>query len=779
MVARVRCPTGSRSNDRIAGRGGPITETPSLADLLRRHRRAARLTLEQLAEAAAVSARTLSDVERGRSTGPQHRTVTAIAGALALSEEDRRQLIELARDGRLRDRWTRPTGLCELPSSVADFTGRAAELAWIDGLVHAESLPGVPLVGLITGSAGLGKTAFAVRAAHVLRSGFPGGVFFLDLLGMSPRPLAVDDALALLLGALGVSEPQLPADTLGRASLYRARTRDQGILVVLDNVASEEQVRPLLPGGGRAGALVTSRRLLAGLEGVRRLALGPLQPTEATELLSGIVGERSTTDGESALARLAQLSGGLPLALRIIGNRLVSRPGWSTADLAARLSDERRRLDQLKAGDLKIANAFAMSYEQLPGSARRVFRRLGAVPGHDFDAVLAAVAGDTSIEDSWDALDELVDLGLLQDTGSGRYRLHDLVGLFARDRLQREETAPERTAVTDRTTAWLLDMAITAGRWFEPAYGSPQGPDPELLELASLDEADRWLRANADNWLAALRTAAAEGRHTAVLDCAESMHWYSDRWIHAPHWHEVFSLGAAAAAALGDLPQHATQLNYVAWVYMIPLRDPETGLRHARAALEIAERGEVTAQIAWAHQYAGIALRSLGRLGEGAVESRQAAELFSRLGDMDSYTSCVTNVGHCMHGSGRYAEGLLHYGEVLDVLDDAQSGMTPSIAALARPHALGYYGWCLKELGRRAEAIAALTEATELLTAFDANFRQGQFLESLADLLAQDGQGEESRRTYARAADMYERTGDEEAGRRCAALSGGPAPDTP
>ncbi|MEV7285312.1 helix-turn-helix domain-containing protein [Streptomyces sp. NPDC093252] len=739
---------------------------------MRRHRRAARLTLEQLAETAAVSARTLSDVERGRSKGPQHRTVVAIADALALTEEDRRQLIELARDGRLRDHWTRPTGLCELPSSVADFTGRSAELAWIDDLVRAEHLPGVPLVGLITGSAGLGKTTFAVRAAHALRPGFPDGVFFLDLLGMSPRPLPVDDALALLLGALGISEPQMPSDTQGRASLYRAQLRDKRILVVLDNIASEEQARPLLPGGGSAGALITSRRLLAGLEGVRRLALGPLQLTEATELLSGIVGERSTADGESALSRLARLSGGLPLALRIIGNRLVSRPGWSTADLAARLSDERRRLDQLKAGDLKIAKAFAMSYEQLPGSARQVFRRLGAVPGRDFDAALAAVVGGTSIEDSWDALDELVDLGLLQDAGSGRYRLHDLVGLFARDRLQEEEPPDERAAVADRTTTWLLDMATTAGRWFEPAYGSPEGPDPELFELSSLEDADRWLRAEADNWLAALRTAAADGRHAAVLDCAESMHWYSDRWIHAPHWHEVFSLGAAAAAALGDLPQHATQLNYVAWVYAIPLGDPETGLRYARQALDIAVRGEVTAQIAWAHQYAGISLRNLGRLAEGAIESREAADLFKTLGDMDSYTSCVTNVAHCLHGSGRHAEGLVHYGEVLDLLNDEQSGMTPSITVLARPHALGYYGDCLKALGRRTEAIDALTEATELLGRFDVNFRQGQFLESLAELLALEGRAEEGERTYARAAEVYRLTGDGAAAARCQALSG-------
>jgi len=149
----------------------------------------------------------------------------------------------------------------------------------------------------------------------------------------------------------------------------------------------------------------------------------------------------------------------LPLALRIIGNRLVSRPGWDPAELAARLADEERRLDQFEAGDLKVASAFAMSYEQLTDSARRMFRRLAVVPGRDFDATLAAVAGGMSAGDAWDALDGLVDLGLLQDSAAGRYRFHDLVRFFARARLQEEESQTEREALTERVTSWLRGCA--------------------------------------------------------------------------------------------------------------------------------------------------------------------------------------------------------------------------------------------------------------------------------------------------------------------------------
>ena len=305
----------------------------------------------------------------------------------------------------------------------------------------------------------MGKTTLAVRAADELRPSFPGGVLFLDLLGMSPQPMAADEALRLLLRALGAADEQVPGDVQGRASLYRALLRDRRALIVLDNAGSEEQVRPLLPGVSPSRVVITARRLLAGLEGVRRLVLGPLPSPEARELLTGILGERAADDEEAALARLTELCEGLPLALRIIGNRLVSRPGWDAAELAARLADEERRLDQFTAGDLKVASAFATSYEQLADSARRMFRRLAVVPGRDFDAGLAAVAGGMPAADAWDALDELVDLGLLLDSGAGRYRFHDLVRFFARARLEEEEPPDAREELAQRVTSWLSRRA--------------------------------------------------------------------------------------------------------------------------------------------------------------------------------------------------------------------------------------------------------------------------------------------------------------------------------
>ena len=337
----------------------------SFGAALRAARHAAELTLEELAEASGVSVRALSDMERGRALGPQRRTVALIADALKLEGVQRDVLVALAKAG------TSPAGKPgghgrrgRVAGSIADFTGRTAELTWIVGQV--EALGERSGATVITGGAGMGKTTLAVRAAHQLSDRFPGGVCFVDALGMSKRPIEGHELLARVLRALGVRDQQIPDDTAERAGRYRQVLRDKRVLVLVDDAASEAQVRPLLPGNGSSLLLVTSRRVLAGLEAVQRLHLNPLPPGDAVGLLRRILQERADLPQDSDLRGLVDLLGGLPLAVRIVGNRLISRPIWSVADLTARLSVAERRLDQLSAGDLTVGAAFGMSYEQLP-----------------------------------------------------------------------------------------------------------------------------------------------------------------------------------------------------------------------------------------------------------------------------------------------------------------------------------------------------------------------------------------------------------------------------
>jgi transcriptional regulator with XRE-family HTH domain/tetratricopeptide (TPR) repeat protein len=632
------------------------------AELLRTHRRAAGLTLEDLAEASGVSARAISDMERGQSLG-QRRTVAALAAALVLSTEDDAALLAAARSGRAR---RLPTGAapgeCELPRPVPDFTGRTAELAWIAELAWTAGQTrtagtGPAAVALVAGLGGVGKTALVVRAAEQLADRFPDGRLFVDLRGMDAVPLDPADALARLLRALRMPDRRIPAGLDERAGHYRALLRDRRCLVVLDNVASESQVRPLLPGEGASLALLTSRRPLSGLEGLTRSELHPLSTADASGLLRAIVGTDRTAAEAGTVAQLAQLCGNLPLALRIAGNRLLSRPGWTVRQLAARLADPELRLRSLTAGDLAVAVPFTLSYGQLSPAARRTFRRLALVPGPHLGVALTAVLAGCGLLDAEDALDELVELGLLQSTPVERYRFHDLLRLYAHARLT-EEPAADRRAAEDRMTGWLLDVAVVAGRWYEPDFGAPPPGWSDLVELDTSEQAADWLTTESDNWLPALRTADP----ATVVEVAEAMHWFSDRWTHWPHWSEVYGRSAAAARALGDRRLEAVHLNYLAWARAGCDGDFRGGADTALAAYEVAAGIGDLGQQAWAMNYAANAYFGVPDPVRGLDAARRSAALFERAADWDGYAQAEAALGEHLRRLGRPEEAIERFG---------------------------------------------------------------------------------------------------------------------
>ncbi|MGW5640345.1 ATP-binding protein, partial [Streptomyces sp. NPDC003832] len=439
---------------------------------LRELRRAAGLTLEELAEASGVSARAISDMERGYSRTPQPRTLAALAAALKVSDRERRRLEEDVRALRRGGTAARP-GLCEPPRAVADFTGRADELAVVRRAAADGDRGGPVPVVLVHGQAGVGKTSFALRAAEVLRGDYPGGCLYVDLRGVDAVPPSAGDVAVRLLRALGVPSRAVAASDEERCAQVRAVLRERRCLLVLDNAAGEAQVRPLLPGAGGGLVLVTCRRVLSGLEGVRRLALAPLTPEESAALLRAVAEQAALPSAAGDVAEVSRLCGHLPLALRIAGTRLSTRSGWSVRHLVERLSGEDRRLAALRAGDVSVGAAFALSHVQLSVAARRVFRRLAHLPGPDFSAALVVLVTGDDMADIVDVLDELVELGLLQPRGADRYQLHDLLRLFAGERLRGEEPEGERAAVRLGMARRLLEITITAGRWFEPGFGAP------------------------------------------------------------------------------------------------------------------------------------------------------------------------------------------------------------------------------------------------------------------------------------------------------------------
>ncbi|MFK0173590.1 ATP-binding protein [Streptomyces sp. NPDC090306] len=691
---------------------------PALGPLLRGLRHAAGMTLEELAAASGVSDRAIGDMERGHSRGPQARTVRALADALRLGPEDADRLLAAARDGRrhVHREADRGRGLCDLPPAVPDIAGRARELAWLESGAGTDDGSG-RTVTIVSGGPGLGKTTLVVTAAHRVADRFADGCHYVNLRGLDARPLDPHDVLGRLLRALGVRERDLPADPDERPVLLRRLARERGALVILDNAADEAQLRPLLPGEGRSTFWVTSRRALTGIEHARRLTPGPLPTRAAAALLGTITARRpaGAREGEAPAAdleRIADLCGGLPLALRIAGNRLASRPAWSAADLADRLAAEDRRLDRLTAGDLRVKSAFTLSYEQLTPAARLLFRRLSLVPGPDFDPALGAVLTSLDLDRAEQIMDELVELGLLNPGAGDRASFHDLVRLYAHQRLREEESAERREAARAAMNTWLLGTASTAGQWFEP------GPDPSaddaLVPLRDQQAAEAWLRAESVNWLAALRDSAAAGEHRTVVDVAESMHWFSDRWAFWGHWHTVFELSRAAARSLGDPALEATHANYLSWAYRYCQRRFALGRATALEAAELARRAGDTVQEAWSLAYATHAGQTPEDHAESVPWSRRAIELFAAAGDKEAHPQALMALGRVLRHLGRNEEAVEVFRTTARAVSDPRTAPARHIADYTEMNALSGEAAALLELGRHEEAVAAADRALSL-----------------------------------------------------------------
>ena len=621
--------------------------TAALGPLLRNLRQGAGLTIEELSHASGVSVRAIGDMERGVSRGPQRRTVQALADALGLDTGRRAELAAAARAGRPRApgrTWDRP-GWNELPRGLADFVGRTAELDLLREQARTASAEGPPPVVVLHGAGGLGKTACAVRAAELLREYFPDGPLYVDLRGVDPEPMPTAEALQRLLRASGMDPRAIAEDEQERAGQLRAVLTERRVLLVLDNAADEAQVRHLLPTTGSGMAIVTSRRMLGGLEGVTRIPLAPFSPLESAELLRTTAGhDHAAQAGAEAvdIARVARLCGHLPLALRIAGTRLASRPGWTMRRLADRLSDEDRRLANLAVGDVGVEAAFALSYVALPEQAKVCFRRLSLVPAVAFGAPVVAVLSETDLSDAEARLDALVELGLLQHEGAERYRFHDLVRLYAARRLQEDEAADVRDEAALRMTDWLLETATAAGRWFDdddhvPATRHGRGGDT-LVPLSTLQEARTWLETERETWLAALRQAHAAGRYSRVTELGEAMRWYAaDNQELGAQWLEVFELTRAAAARQPDHRRELWHMNRCCWAFVIA--DGLRGGTRAAEAVEqamtvyrLAESAGATREQADAVCNAAEAWRELREHGQALRAYTEGLELAERTG---------------------------------------------------------------------------------------------------------------------------------------------------
>ncbi|GGZ39125.1 hypothetical protein GCM10010387_36520 [Streptomyces inusitatus] len=721
---------------------------------LRVLRAGAGLSQEQLAHAAGVSVRALADMERGRTRGPQYRTVKALARALKLDPDETRELEAAAASGR-SGTGRAPAGALDLPRDTHDFTARGHALATLAALADTAE-PACPPVAVVAGAPGLGKTAFAVHAAHHLTPRFPDGQLHLDLRAMDPEPIDPLDALARLLTALGVTGQALPRSLEDRAALFRSLTAARRLLLVLDNAADEPQIRPLLPATGPSLAIVTSRNSLTGLDAVHRLDLPLLRREEAVELLTRIVGPDRVARETQAARDLADRCGHLPLALRIAGQRLAARPRETLGKLAALLNQEERRLDLLQTGDRQVRAAFALSYQQLDPASRLLWRRCALAAGPDVSPETAALLAGIPLRDTRLRLEELCDRGLLHpDPTAERYRFHDLLRLFAAERLAADDDPATREEALDRTARWMLARATTAALHFDAERHSAPAGDPDPVTApADRDQARAWLEAERDQWLAALDHTHTAGHHRQVLDTAEAMHWFSDLAQHWPQWTDVFRHSSDAARTLASPHEEATHLNYLAWAHSICAHNPPAALEAADAALTAARACGDPLQTGWALAYGAGALRRLGRTDEAIARLRASAACHhdnpttpGRLAELTS----LNGLGETLRQHGRADEALEHHLNSLTICQQDHPGLSPHLLAIYRAIALRHLGNTYAALACWQEAEPPLRQALTAFEQADSPARSGPVQLELGRVLLRLGRPDEARTTLAAA----------------------------
>lgn len=534
-----------------------------------------------------------------------------------------------------------------LPTDIADFTGRTDQAETIER--HLAETPedrarlAVPVL-VASGMAGVGKTTLAVHVGHRLSNRYPDGQLFIDLRGQTTRPVDPSRVLERFLRVLGVPGTALPETLEERAEMYRHLLSGRRILVVLDNAGNEGQVLPLLPGAASAAVLVTSRSRLAGLPGAGHVEVGLLDPLHSVELLSRVAGPERVRAEPAEAAELAELCGHLPLALRVAGARLATRPQWTVSQLAERLRNETRRLNELNHGVLGIRASISLTYDSLPEQARRLFRRLALLDFPHFSGWVAAALLDQPGSEAQDVLDGIADAHLLEITGSGRgvhsqYRFHDLIRAFARERLADEEPAAEHGPALARALGALLFLASAAHR---TCYGTEhrhlrsdarRWPVPERLTEELVSEPITWLERERLSMLAAVRQAAGAGLVALSWDLAQHAVTLYETRGYFDDWRETHTIALDAAHRAGD--QHGQAVLSYSFGSLF---DAQRRFTEAQPFLDTAldlfrSTGNEGAQ---AHVLLHVAVidRLGGHLDDAVTRCRQALAIFQRAGDL-------------------------------------------------------------------------------------------------------------------------------------------------
>ncbi|MEV8376602.1 tetratricopeptide repeat protein [Kribbella sp. NPDC056861] len=691
------------------------------------------LTQEELAERAGLSVRSISDIERGLVARPRKHSLSAIADSLGLTTAARDRFIAHYRPrGQAPALETPAPGPAQLPPDVGTFTGRSSLLAQLTKVLDAR--PQTMPLATIDGVAGVGKTALAIRWAHEVRADFPDGQLYLDLRGYGPdAPVDSDRALEYLLTSLGLTD--LPDTTEARSALLRSTLDRRRALIILDNALNAEQIRPLLPGTGDCMVVVTSRNQLRGLsvrEGATRVTLSLLDLNEGLSMLRRFAGDDRFQADPGAAEAIVRACDGLPLALAIAGDLAARRP---LATLAQDLSTAAGRIDVLDTGDGDSATSlravFSSSYDALPLLEARFFRRLGLHPGTDFDLAAGCRIAGVSHAEGRRSLDLLVGNHLVEELGDDRYRLHDLLRVFAADRALAEETTAELASARTALYQWYLAAADSAIRTIRPrpfTFGLPAATGtPTFTDTTAL----AWLDLERSNLAAVLRAAAATGPLPIAWTLGERLRRYHTLRQDISELVNVLEVALSAAEEAADPEARMSCHGGLAVAFGIR-GDYERSARHLDQQLLLARSGNWPVIESEALSNLGLIHHNLGRLAEAALYFEESLAILRAANDSDEIGITIGNLGILSWSLGDLDACGNYLHEALELAHD-----TADRVSEAR-HSTNLAQLVLR-LGNHDEALTYARRATDLSSTIGAHAGESAATATLAEVLATTG----------------------------------------
>jgi DNA-binding SARP family transcriptional activator len=646
-----------------------------------------------------------------------------------------------------------------LPRDSAAFTGRGRELAQlldrIDGRAASGAVAGIHA---IDGMAGIGKTTFAVHAAHRLAASFPDGQFFLPLHAHTPgqRPVDPADGLASLLRTAGVPAAAIPPGLEARAARWRDHLAGKKILLLLDDASGHEQIRPLLPGTTGSLVLITSRRRLTALDDAAVISLDTLPASEAAELLARLAGQTDLASGAGPARELTRLCGYLPLAIGMLARQLRHHPAWTAAGMAAELAAARDRLAMMRAENLSVAAAFALSYADLTPGQQRLFRRTGLVPGPGFDAYAAAALDDTSLATARRGLDELYDQHLLAEPAPGRYQLHDLLREHARA-LAAADDPTESDAAVGRLLDYYLHTALAAGRHFAPRASAyrrplPGHPPAQAPDLSTLAQAAAWLDAERTNLHAAADYTTTRGHARYAIGIPAAMSGFLEA---RGHWDQSAALHQAALAAARQARDRLGEADTLGTLGELQQHTGNYPAAAASLAQALALYGEARDQRGQAF--------TLGRLGflrtwigdyrAAAANYRQALALFGDLGDQYGQGWALNGLGLLQQLTGDHPAAAASQQQALAV-----SGDLGDLEGQA--YALNSLGVVQQEIGDYPAAAATQRQALALFRDLGHRLGEAQALDDLGLVQQETGDYPAAAASHQQALELFRGLGN-------------------